>query len=201
MKGKINLKTIIIFAILILGIVLSVLAVKMAKTFMSGATADYEPQDTPSVIVAADGKSATVSWTTDKAVASSVLYGTNAASTPLMAIEEIEAIDHNVSLSISPSVATYYYKIEAGGNTYDNGGMMFTFKNKVASVTPTVAPTAVPTLDSTVTLPTTSSSSSMSATTGCDHTTDYNKDGSVNSIDYLTCLKGKLTPTKADSKE
>ena len=195
MKGKINLKTIIIFAILILGVVLSVLGVNVVKTFMSGAASDYEPQDTPSVVVSADGKSATVSWTTDKAVAASVLYGTNAASTPLMAIEEAETTDHNVSLSISPSVATYYYKIEASGNTYDNGGMMFTFKNKVATVTPT----AVPTIDSVVTLPTTSSSSSTSAVSGCDHTTDYNKDGVANSIDYVMCLKSKLTPTKTTS--
>ena len=148
MKGKINLKTIIIFAILILGIILSVLGVRMAKTFMSGATADYEPQDTPTAIVSADGKTAIISWTTDKAVVSSVLYGTNAASTPLMAIEETENTDHSISLSISPSVATYYYKIEAGGNTYDNGGMMFTFKNKAEAkpttpkiIKPIVAPT------------------------------------------------------------
>jgi len=47
MKGKINLKTIIIFGILILVIVLGVLGIGAAKTFMSGATADYEPQNLP----------------------------------------------------------------------------------------------------------------------------------------------------------
>ena len=196
MKGKINLKTIIIFAILILGIILSVLGVKMAKTFMSGATADYEPQDTPIVIVSADARTAIISWTTDKAVVSSVLYGTNAASTPLMAIEETETTDHNISLSISPSVATYYYKIEAGGNTYDNGGMMFTFKNKVVTATPTIAPTMVPEMmEPVVTLPVGASSSAGT----CNQKTDYNKDGVVNSLDYILCLKGKLTvtPTKA----
>lgn len=194
MKGKINLKTIIIFAILILGVVLSVLGVKMAKTFMSGATADYEPQDTPIVIVSADGKTAIISWSTDKAIVSSVLYGTNAASTPLMAIEETETTDHNVSLSILPSVATYYYKIEAGGNTYDNGGMMFTFKNKVAMATPTI----VPKIDPIVTLPVGASSSAGI----CNQTTDYNKDKVINSLDYILCSKGKITvtPTKAASK-
>ncbi len=198
MKGKINLKTIIIFAILILGIILSVLGVKVAKTFMSGATTDYEPQDTPAVVVSADGKTATISWTTGKSVVSSVLYGTNAASTPLMAIEENETTDHNVSLSISPSVATYYYKIEAGGNTYDNGGMMFTFKNKVATVTPTVVPTIVPTIIPVVTLPVGASSSAGT----CNQTTDYNKDKVINSLDYILCSRGKLTitPTKAASK-
>jgi len=195
MKGKINLKTIIIFAILILGIILSVLGVRMAKTFMSGATADYEPQDTPTAIVSADGKTAIISWTTDKAVVSSVLYGTNAASTPLMAIEETENTDHSISLSISPSVATYYYKIEAGGNTYDNGGMMFTFKNKVAVATPTAVPTIIPPPEivPVVTLP--------PVVAVCNQTTDYNKDGTINSLDYVLCLKGKLTvtPTKAAS--
>jgi len=169
----------------------------MAKTFMSGATADYEPQDTPIVIVSADARTAIISWSTDKAVVSSVLYGTNAASTPLMAIEETETTDHNISLSISPSVATYYYKIEAGGNTYDNGGMMFTFKNKVVTATPTMVPTIIPTIVPVVTLPVGASSSAGT----CNQTTDYNKDGVINSLDYLLCSKGKLTvtPTKAAS--
>lgn len=197
MKGKINLKTIIIFAILVLGIILSVLGVKMAKTFMSGATTDYEPQDTPVVVVSADGKTATISWTTGKTVVSSVLYGTNAASTPLMAIEETGVTDHSVSLSISPSVATYYYKIEAGGNTYDNGGMMFTFKNKIIAATPTMVPTKIPEIIPVVTLPAGASSSAGT----CNQTTDYNKDKIINSLDYILCLKGKITiaPTKAAS--
>jgi len=36
----------------------------------------------------------------------------------------------------------------------------------------------------------------------CDKTTDYTKDGVVNSMDYLMCSRGKITvtPTKAASK-
>jgi len=100
MKGKVNLKTIIIFAILIVVIVLSVIGVNVAKTFISGATADYEPQNLMAV-PKEDGKTAMVSWTTDKAVKASVFYGTNMASLLLMAEDVEVAVDHNILLFFS----------------------------------------------------------------------------------------------------
>jgi len=189
MKGKINLKTIIIFAILILVIVLSVLGVGAAKTFMSGATADYEPQNlisTPSE----DGKTATVSWTTDKEVKASIFYGTNMASLLLMAEDLDPVVDHNILLTNLRANTTYYYKIVVDNdNIFDNGGMMYSFKTsgQVEQVVlePTVA--IVPT----VALTTPGAAS-------CDRTTDYNKDGVVNSIDYISCSSGSVTPAAAD---
>lgn len=198
MKGKINLKTIIIFAILILAIVLSVLGVNVAKNFMSGATADYEPQGLTAVS-SADGSTATVSWTTDKEVKASVFYGTSAASTPLMAIESASSTDHNVLLSGLKPNKTYYYKIVAGDGEYlDEGEIPYTFKTsgKSEEAVATVAPTLAPV----VTLPESSSPSSASSSTTCSHTTDYNKDGVINSFDYMACLKEKVTPTTAASK-
>ena len=200
MKGKVNLKTIIIFAILLLVIVLSVVLVGKAKTFLSGATADYEPQNLMAV-PKEDGKTAIVSWTTDKEVKASIFYGTNMASLLLMA-EDIEpTVDHNILLTNLKSNATYYYKIVVDiDNVFDNGGMMYSFKTSgkaeeeilepVVTIQPTLAPAS------------TASSSSSGSTTGsstCNKTTDYNKDGAINSIDYISCVKGLVTPAAADS--
>ena len=56
----------------------------------------------------------------------------------------------------------------------------------------TEAPTVAPTLAPVVTLPESSSPSSVTtSTSNCNHTTDYDKNGTVNSMDYLSCLKGQ----------
>ncbi|HPT66255.1 MAG TPA: fibronectin type III domain-containing protein [Candidatus Woesebacteria bacterium] len=188
MKGKVNLKTIIILAILVLVIILSVLVVNTAKTFISGAAADYEPQNLMAV-PKEDGKTAVVSWTTDKEVRASIFYGTNMASLLLMA-EDIEAtIDHNILLTNLKSDTTYYYKIVIDNdNIFDNGGLMYNFKTN-ASLEPvvTIQPTLIPTI-----------AASSSGSSACDRTTDYNKDGTVNSIDYISCTKGAITPGVSD---
>ena len=208
MKGKINLKTIIIFAILILVIVLSVLGMNVAKTFMSGATADYEPMGL-SAIPSADGGTATISWTTDKSATASVFYGTNVASLLLMAEDSAPTTDHSILLTNLRTNKTYYYKIVVGEDIFDNQGAMFSFKT--GGVVETVAiPTVIPTVAPVVTLPVASPSSTpivsspsispaTTSTATCDKTTDYNKDGVINSLDYLSCARGKLTPTKAAS--
>jgi len=194
MKGKVNLKTVIIFAILIVVIVLSVLGVNAAKTFISGATADYEPQNLMAV-PKEDGKTAMLSWTTDKEVKASVFYGTNMASLLLMA-EDVEAvIDHNILLTNLKSDTTYYYKIVVDSdNIFDNGGVMYNFKTN-ASLEPvvTIQPTAIPTLAAV------SSSPSAGNSSTCNKTTDYNKDGTINSIDYISCIKGIITPGALDA--
>lgn len=193
MKGKINLKTIIIFAILILVIVLLVLGLNVAKTFMSGASADYEPQNL-TVTPNADGSTATVSWTTDKSSAASVFYGTNIASLLLMAEDSDSVTEHNILLTNLRPNKTYFYKIVVGENIFDNGGVMFSFKTegKEEIVTPTIIPTIAPV----VTLP----PATGSGVSACDQATDYNKDGVINSLDYVSCLRGKLTPTKPATK-
>ena len=182
MKGKINLKTIIIFAILILVIVLLVLGINVAKTFMSGASADYEPQNLTAVSKE-DGKTATVSWTSNKEIKASIFYGTNMASLLLMAEDMEPTANHNILLTNLRSNMTYFYKIVVDSdNIFDNGGVMYNFKTGgvVEEVVPSV--TLVPTV-------------SLSA---CDKVTDYNKDGVVNSMDYISCSKGTVTPATED---
>lgn len=199
MKGKISLKTIIIFAILILAVVLSVLGVRVVKTFMSGAATDYEPQNLTAVS-SADGNTATVSWTTDKATAASVFYGTNMASLLFMGEEAQETTSHSISLMNLKSGKTYFYKIVAGDNEYNNNGTMYTFKTSgKAEETTIVTPT--PTIAPAVTLPVVSPTVAQEATaSACNKTTDYVKDGVINSLDYISCLRGKLTPTTSATR-
>ncbi len=191
MKGKINLKTIIIFAILILAVVFSVLGMKVVKTFMSGAAADYEPQGLTATSNV-DGSTATISWTTDKAAIASVFYGTVASNLLLMNEDSQETTNHSVILTNLKPGKTYYYKIVVGDNEFnDVGDVPFSFKTSgVAEETKVVTPTPMVTVIPEVTLPVTPS-------TTCNHTTDYVKDGVINSLDYISCLRGKLTPTTA----
>lgn len=194
MKGKVNLKTIIVFAILILVIVLSVLGVKVAKTFISGATVGYEPKGLKA-IPNENGKTATVSWTTDKPVKASVFYGTNRASLLLMAEDAQSTDSHSILLSNLKSDTIYYYKIVIDNdNVFDNGGKLYDFKTSGGSIlSPTV--TITPSLTATPSAVTpTPKVASNSSNLSCNKITDYNKDGVINSLDYITCSKGKVTP-------
>ncbi len=190
MKGKFNVKTIVILSVLLVVIVLGVIGAKTVQTFMSGATSDVEPTGV-TAISATDGKTATVSWTSKKAALAKVEYGTTAASLVLMATENDSVTDHKVSLSSLRPNTTYYYRIRIGEEVFDNSGIPYTFKTKgedEAKVTPTVSP-----IISSVPL-------ASSSGTECKTGVDYNKDGVVNSFDLLTCKKdggvvSSTTPT------
>ncbi len=196
---KLNVKTIVIFVVLAVVMVLLVVAVTQIRTFMSGAAGGVEPAGVTAV-PGNDGKTAVITWNSDKESIGKVEYGATAASLVLMSAETSETMSHNVSLTSLRPDTTYYYRIRVGEEVYDNGGIPYSFKTKAdttAIVTPsvTVAPTSG-------VVSTTSSSSS----TTCDAKTDYNKDGAVNSLDLATCKKngGKVaasaitsTPVKA----
>jgi len=187
MKGGMNVKTIIVLVILLLVGVLGVLGVNTVRTYIGGASVDTEPKN----VVAAsgeDGKSATVSWASDKPSMAVVEYGTTPASLLLRAIEPSEATDHQVSLTPLKSGTSYYFRIRIGEEIFDNSGIPYSFKTKAVEVkpTPTVVPTIAPVLEPT-----------GAVTTSCDSKTDYNKDGVVNSLDYIACLKSGNKATGA----
>lgn len=187
MKGKINLKTILVFGILILVIILSVVLINKVKTMASNASADYEPQGLVST-PATDGKSAVVSWETDKEVKASVFYGTNIASLLLMASDSEETTSHRISLGSLKPNTTYYYKVVVDeNNTFDNDGSMFSFVT-----TAEVEPTPTVALEPEITI---APSATSSASGSCDRTTDYDKNGIVNSLDFISCSKGTNLPT------
>lgn len=188
---KINVKTLVIFGVLAVVMVLIVLAISQVKTFMSGATSDAEPQSV-TVVSGDDGKSAVITWISDKESISKVEYGTTAASLVLMAAESSSVSNHSVSLtSLRPST-TYYFRIRVGDEVFDNGGIPYTFKTKAdASSVVTVTPTV-----------TVVNNTSTMTGVECSATTDYNGDGNVNSLDLAVCKKNggsvsvsSVTPT------
>jgi hypothetical protein len=186
---KVNVKSLVIFGVLGVVMVLVVLAISQVRTFMSGATSDVEPQSV-TVVSGDDGKSAVINWISDKESLAKIEYGTTAASLVLMSAESSAVTNHSVSLtSLRPST-TYYFRIKVGEEIFDNGGIPYTFKTKADSsvVVTTVTPT-------TPTSP---------VVAGCDPAVDYNKDGVVNSMDLAACKNSggsvatsSVTPTKS----
>ena len=187
MKGKFSIKTVIIIVILLLVGVLGVLGVNTARTYLSGASADLAPKN---VLGKGneDGKSATITWTTDKEAMGVVEYGTTPASLLLRAPESSQSTSHSIVLSPLKGGTNYYFRIRVGEEVFDNNGIPYSFKTKAGVVEPTLIPTIV-------VIPTVKVASE-SGTAECNKTTDYNKDGVVNSLDYVNCLKSKPTTAK-----
>jgi hypothetical protein len=188
---KLNVKTIVIFAVLAVVMVLLVIGVTQIRTFMSGAAGGVEPAGVAAV-PGNDGKTAVITWTSDKESIGKVEYGATAASLVLMSAETAETTSHNVSLTSLRSDTTYYYRIRVGDEVFDNGGIPYSFKTK-SDASAVVTPTAVPTV------PASPGAASTGSATTCDSKTDYNKDGAINSLDLTTCKKsgGKISPSSA----
>jgi len=203
MKGKFSLKTVIIIVILLLVGVLGVLGVNTARTYLSGASADLAPKNVLGK-GNVDGKSATITWTTDKETMGVVEYGTTPASLLLRAPESSQSTSHSVVLSPLKAGTNYYFRIRVGEEVFDNNGIPYSFKTMTAAIEPTQIPTVA--VSPTVTVLPTIKVASGSGVTTCNKTTDYDKDGVVNSLDYVNCLKNNpkttqtmVTPTKASN--
>jgi hypothetical protein len=194
---KLNVKTVVIFVVLAVVMVLLVIGVTQIRTFMSGAAGGVEPAAV-TVVPGNDGKTAVITWTSDKSSIGKVEYGATAASLVLMAAETVETTSHSVSLTSLRPETTYYYRIRIGEDLFDNGGIPYSFKTKSdGTATTTITPPASSITPGVV--PTTNSSSSA---TICDTKTDYNKDGKVNSFDLVVCKEkgGKVAATTTTPK-
>lgn len=186
MNGKVSLKTVIVLVILLLVGVLSVLGVGAAKTYLGSAAGGSDPK----LVLATpgnDGKSVEITWNTDKAVQSVVEYGTTPASLLLRSLESDATTTHRINISPLKSATSYYFRIRVGEEVFDNSGIPYSFKTKTGGSGTATTPTVKPTLP-VVLVPTVASASG--GVTTCNHTTDYNGDGVVNSIDFIKCVKG-----------
>lgn len=201
-----NIKTIIIIIILLLTGFLSVVGLRAAKTYLSGAAGGSEPKG---VNVQADVKSATITWQTEKDVQGIVEYGTTPASLLLRALETQPTKVHRVALSPLKENTTYYFRIRVGETIYDNGGIPYSFKTQsTGAAVPTSGPTSAPTptsrpISPTVTpAPTSPQESTGSAkVTQCvqsefkdkygtkDSRYDFDDNGIVNTRDWIKCLQ------------
>lgn len=176
---KINIKSLVIFGVLAVVMVLVVVAVNQVRTLISGASSGVEPQSV-SAVSGDDGRSAVITWISDKESINKIEYGTTAASLVLISTEASASTNHSVALSSLKPGTTYYFRIRSGDEVFDNGGIPYNFKTK-ADISAIVTPTLP------VAIPSQTASSANTLTKQCDTKTDYNKDGVVNSIDLAVC--------------
>jgi len=193
-KEKISVvKLVVIFVILGLLGVLSALGMGAAKTYLAGAAAGCEPTG-GSMKVAAEDKSALLSWKTDKECLSVVEYGTNSTATLLRAAETQASKNHQITLSPLKSDIVYYFRVRVGGDEYLNETIPWSFKTKAAAAvaggeagTQELAPTSVPVssggIDSCV------RGDFVKAFGSGDIAYDLDKDGKVDQKDWVKCLQ------------
>ena len=185
-------------------IVLGVVAVTQAKVFISGATSDVEPTNVVAVS-SEDGKSVTITWSSEKEAVAKIEYGTTAASLVLMTADSVATANHSLTLSQLRPATNYYYRIRIGDEVFDNGGMPYIIKTKgevEAVITPKPTVVISPPATATTTSPVQTETNPSKAPNKviCDLKTDYNKDGVVNSFDTMTCKNtGGVVPTPASN--
>jgi len=200
-----TIKSVLIVVILLLVGVLGVLGVNTAKTYMGGASADTQPKN----VLAKpndDGKTATITWSSDKSTIGVVEYGTSPAALLLRAPESESTITHSVVLSPLKANVSYYFRIRVGEEVFDNNGIPYSFKTKLAEVTvvPTVAlvPTVIVPKPTIACVKGTDTMAYINCLRGrgavtptvtekCPSGVDYNKDGIINSLDKIKCLQNK----------
>jgi len=202
-----NKKTILmagggILAIVVVGIV--VWQMGAIRTFFGEAAGGAKPQGVRVANISAN--SATISWQTAEPVIGQVEYGTTPGSFLLRATETSPTTNHNVTLSPLLPETIYYFRIRLGEEIYDDNGAPYSFTTKeavakmpspgVSPALPLVSPTAV------ISRPTATPTQSLSpviSPIGGKYTLDdfkkafgtsnlefdINKDGVVNSADWL----------------
>ena len=110
--------------ILIAGTFFGVFLLNSKQFFRLGASSDTQPKDVR--VSNIDEGGFTISWTTDKAVASFLVWGESASSTDKVQKEDIQDskfFTHSITLSGLKPATTYYYKINSDSVTFDNNGV------------------------------------------------------------------------------
>ena len=207
MKSKLSVvKTVVVLVILILVGVLGVLGLSTAKTYLSGATAGYEPKN---VLAVPDETEVIISWDSDKSSKAYVQYGTTPASLLLSvpSRDELQTAagdsNHRISIKTFKPNTNYYFRIRVGDEVtayndwevFDNGGIPYSFKTKGVTIaegspTPTVAsiqPSTMVTPEVTPEMVDNGLLSQESCVTGVD----YNHDGVINVLDVIFCRSEK----------
>lgn len=192
-RGAVSIKTVLVLVILVLVGVLGVLGMNTVKTLMGSAAAGVEPKNVVAKPEAAtengrEEQQAIISWTSEKPAMSIVEYGTTPASLLLRAAEADQTTSHSVKLAPLKANTSYYFRFRIGEEVFDNNGIPYSFKTKGGgeAVANTVSPVlATPT---------------VAPSGGCNRSTDYNKDGVTNSLDYVQCMSGnKVSPAASSS--
>jgi len=130
MKGKIP--TLIVVAVLIIGIVVGVFLVRNRQIFKLGASGEAAPKDVR--VTNVTDSSLTVSWTTDKESSGAVNFGESASSLTENSLSEIEGKStvHSTVLTGLDKETEYFFKIISNGQPFDNNGI--TWQSKTGPV-------------------------------------------------------------------
>ncbi len=201
MKSK---KTIIIIigAFLAIALIIGlVLGIDKIRNLFGQAAGKQQPQGIRVTNIKAN--SATVVWQTANPAIGHIEYGTTPGSFLLRAAETSQTSSHSLTLSPLLPETIYYFRVRINDQVYDNNGAPYSFTTKAAAETALPTPTPQAILSPTPTqtsqkispIPTpTSETPKSSAYTAADFIEkfgtsdpefDINKDGAVNSQDWL----------------
>lgn len=172
-------------ALLILGflfaLVLLVLGLNELRTLFAGAEAS--PIPTNINVTGTTSNSATVNFTTEKNISSLVSYGTEPQNLSLFSAESEQTTTHALTLSFLSPNTTYYFTVKIGDKTYDNNGSPYQFTTKPAPQTGQGTGTTGTQFDNL------DGETFKQKFGSSDSNYDLNRDGVVNSTDYLLYLK------------
>ena len=119
-KGKIP--TIIVLAMLILGVVIGVFLVRNRQLFRLGASGEEAPKDIR--VTNVSDSTLTVSWTTDAETAGIVEWGDSEGSLGRTTPSEVGTGSiHSATLTGLEPATVYFYKINSAGEVFDNNGI------------------------------------------------------------------------------
>jgi hypothetical protein len=160
-------------------IALLVLGLSELRTLLIGAEATVEPQAVNATGITSN--SATINFTTKKQASALISYGSDPSSLSLFSAEPSQTLTHAVTLSFLSPSTKYFYTIKIGNDVFDNNGTPYEFTTKPAAQGSSGAVgTQFENLN-----PETFKQKFGSS----DQEYDLNRDGIVNSTDYLLYLK------------
>ena len=120
---KSKIPTIIGLFILVFGLAAGVLLVRNQNIFRLGAAAEFAPKDVR--ISNITDTSFTISWITDRETSGFVKWGQGATSLDKTDLDELkdQSFTHLLTLRGLTPQTTYFFKINSGGEDFDNNGI------------------------------------------------------------------------------
>lgn len=124
---SIKIPTLIGIVILIIGIVAGVVLIQYRQIFKLGAAGEAAPKDVR--VTNVTDTSFTVSWITNKVASGAVLFGESGTNLDRAEEDELGAgFTHTATLRNLKPQATYSFKINSGGESFDESGVPWNIK-------------------------------------------------------------------------